>query len=51
MYIELDDLDYFDNELVNAVIANSRRYSIMVGDIVQELLPNYKDHEVVVFNS
>lgn len=46
LYIELDDLDLFDNLLADAVADNTRRYSIMIGDIVQELLPNYKDHEV-----
>lgn len=46
LYIELDDLDHFDNLLADAVSANCRRYSSMIGDIVQELLPNYKDHEV-----
>lgn len=45
LYIELDDLDHFDNELADAITANSRRYSTMIGDIVQDLLPSYKDHE------
>lgn len=46
LHIELDDLDHFDNLLADAVSANSRRYSSMIADIVQDLLPNYKDHEV-----
>lgn len=46
LHIELDDLDHFDNSLADAVSANSRRYSSMIADIVQDLLPNYKDHEV-----
>jgi len=46
LFIELDDLDHFDNSLADAVSANSRRYSSMIADIVQDLLPNYKDHEV-----
>lgn len=46
LYVELDDLDHFDNMLADAVAANTRRYTSMVGDIVQDLLPNYKDHEV-----
>lgn len=46
LFVELDDLDHFDSSLADAVSANSRRYSTMIADIVQELLPNYKDHEV-----
>lgn len=46
LYIELDDLSHFDNLLADAVSTNTRRYSNMIADIVQELLPNYKDHEV-----
>lgn len=46
LFIELDDLDHFDNSLADAVSANTRRYSTMISDIVQDLLPNYKDHEV-----
>lgn len=46
LFIELDDLDHFDNLLADAVSANCRRYSSMIADIVQDLLPNYKDHEV-----
>lgn len=47
LFIELDDLDHFDNGLADAVSANCRRYTSMVADIVQDLLPNYKDHEVI----
>lgn len=46
LFIELDDLDHFDNGLADAVSANCRRYTSMIADIVQDLLPNYKDHEV-----
>jgi len=46
LHIELDDLDHFDNSLADALSANCRRYSSMIADIVQDLLPSYKDHEV-----
>lgn len=49
LYLELDDLDHFDNSLSDAVSANSRRYANMIADVVQELLPTYKDHEVRPF--
>lgn len=46
LHIELDDLDHFDNSLADAVSANARRYASMIADVVQDLLPSYKDHEV-----
>lgn len=46
LHIELDDLDHFDNSLADAVSANARRYTSMIADVVQDLLPSYKDHEV-----
>lgn len=47
MYVELDDVRTFDDELAQAALNNTRRYSNMVSDIVFDLLPTYKEHEVV----
>ncbi|KAI4466471.1 dna replication licensing factor mcm family member [Holotrichia oblita] len=47
MYVELDDLHDYDPELADVVVNNSRRYVNMLSDIVQELLPTFKEHDVV----
>lgn len=44
--IELDDLEEFDPDLVEAVLNNTKRYVNMVSDIVYSLLPNYKHKDV-----
>lgn len=46
MYIELDDLNQFDDELTTAVLSNTRRYENLISDLVYEILPNYKQKEV-----
>ncbi|XP_063223755.1 DNA replication licensing factor Mcm7 [Bacillus rossius redtenbacheri] len=45
--LELDDLSEFDAGLADAVVGNTRRYVALVSDIVHELLPTYRRHEVV----
>lgn len=45
--IDLDDLEDFDSDLAASVIENSRRYSQIVGDVVSELLPLFKEKEAV----
>ncbi|CAJ0931886.1 unnamed protein product [Ranitomeya imitator] len=47
LYIDLDDLAEEDPELVDAVCENTRRYTNLFADAVQELLPQYKEKEVV----
>lgn len=47
MNIELDDVHTFDEELAQAILNNARRYSNMVSDIVFDLLPTFKEHDVV----
>lgn len=47
MYIELDDLHDYDPELADVVVNNTRRYVNMLSDIVQELLPTFKEYDVV----
>ncbi|OWR43100.1 minichromosome maintenance complex component 7 [Danaus plexippus plexippus] len=45
--VELDDLHEANEELAEAVIKNTRRYTNMVSDVVYEMLPEYKQREVV----
>ncbi|KAJ8920651.1 hypothetical protein NQ315_004790 [Exocentrus adspersus] len=47
MYVELDDLNDFDEELASAVLANTRRYSNLISDIVYDLLPSFIQRDVV----
>ncbi|XP_067412660.1 DNA replication licensing factor MCM7 [Emydura macquarii macquarii] len=47
LYIDLDELAEEDSELVDAVCENAKRYSRLFADAVHELLPEYKEREVV----
>lgn len=47
MYIDLDDVAEDDPELVDSICENARRYTRLFADAVQELLPQYKEREVV----
>lgn len=47
MYIELDDLRDYNEDLAESVVQNTRRYLNILGEIVAELLPSYKEHDVV----
>ncbi|XP_073995384.1 minichromosome maintenance 7 [Rhodnius prolixus] len=47
LYIELDDIFEYDNSLVEPIINNARRFVNMVSDLVFDLLPDYRTHEVL----
>lgn len=47
MYIELDDVHDYDEGLAEAILNNTRRYNNMMSDVVFELLPTFKEHDVV----
>nr|CAD7446228.1 unnamed protein product [Timema bartmani] len=47
LVVELDDLSEFDSELTESVLINTRRYCNLVSDVVYELLPDFKQKEVV----
>ncbi|KAG5676416.1 hypothetical protein PVAND_006254 [Polypedilum vanderplanki] len=49
--IDLDDLADYDETLAQAIQQNTRRYAIMFSNVIQELLPNYKEREVVAKDS
>lgn len=46
MWIELDDVHDFDDELAIAILENARRYENLMSDLVYEILPNYKEREI-----
>lgn len=47
LWIDLDDIRDHDPELADAIVENSRRYVHLFSEIVQELLPEYREKEVV----
>ncbi|XP_028155509.1 DNA replication licensing factor Mcm7 [Diabrotica virgifera virgifera] len=47
MWIELDDVNDFDDDLARAIQANTRRYSTILGDIVFDLLPTFVQKDVI----
>ena len=44
--IDLDHVAEMDDELAEAITENNRRYTALFSDVVQDLLPEYKDKEV-----
>lgn len=49
--IELDDLHEFNESLVEAIMQNTRRYSNLFSEVILELLPQYKERNVVAKDS
>jgi len=46
--VDLDDVSSHDPDLYDAIVENTRRYVGLFADIVQELLPSYKQREVII---
>ena len=46
LVVDLDDVAEFDPELAEQIGENARRYTLLFGEVVQEMLPNYKEHDV-----
>ncbi|KAH3805105.1 DNA replication licensing factor mcm7-like [Dreissena polymorpha] len=47
LWIDLDDVHNHDPELEEAIRENTRRYMQLFADVIQELLPEYREREVV----
>ncbi|CAG9835322.1 unnamed protein product [Diabrotica balteata] len=47
MWVELDDVNDFDDDLARAIQSNTRRYSTILGDIVFDLLPTFVQKDVI----
>ncbi|XP_006859686.1 PREDICTED: DNA replication licensing factor MCM7 [Chrysochloris asiatica] len=47
LYVDLDDVAEDDPELVDSICENAKRYARLFADAVHELLPQYKEREVV----
>ncbi|KAH9369748.1 hypothetical protein HPB48_007715 [Haemaphysalis longicornis] len=45
--IDLDDVEDYDSGLAEAIMQNARRYCNIFADVVYEMLPDYKQKEVV----
>jgi len=46
IWIDLDDVYNQDPDLAEAIVENSRRYMNLFADVIQELLPEYREREV-----
>jgi len=46
LVVDLDDLADFDPEMAEQIVENARRYSLLFGEAIQEMLPDYKEKEV-----
>ena len=46
IYIDLDDVNTFDSELTELVKDNTLRYQSLFAEIIEALLPEYKEREV-----
>lgn len=49
--IDLDDVAVHDQDLADAIIENTRRYMNLFADVIQELLPEYREREVGHINA
>lgn len=45
--IDLDDVHDHDPDLAEAIIENTRRYIALFSEIIQEILPDYREREVI----
>ncbi|KAL4220076.1 Mcm2-7 hexameric complex component [Mactra antiquata] len=45
--IDLDDVYDHDPDLAEAIVENTRRYASIFAEVVQELLPDYREREVI----
>lgn len=43
----MDDVYDYNEELALAIVKNARRYVNMAGDVIAELLPTFKEHDVI----
>ena len=47
MTIDLDDVNEIDPDLAESIIENARRYTNLFADAVYDLLPDYREKEVI----
>lgn len=47
LVIDVDDIVDFDPDLADGIVDNTQRYTLIFGEAVQELLPEFKEREVV----
>ncbi|KAK8391499.1 hypothetical protein O3P69_017220 [Scylla paramamosain] len=45
--IDIDDVVEFDPDMAEAMVQNTRRYVLLFSEVVQEMLPDYKQRETV----
>lgn len=51
LFVDLDDVMEYKDSLAEAIIANTRRYITLFSDVVFELLPSFKERDVIAKDS
>uniref|UniRef100_A0A668T4D4 DNA replication licensing factor MCM7 n=1 Tax=Oreochromis aureus TaxID=47969 RepID=A0A668T4D4_OREAU len=51
LFVDLDDVAEEDPELVESICENAKRYTALFADAVHELLPEYKERDIVAKDS
>jgi len=51
IHIDLEDVAAHDEELAEAIRENTRRYNVLAADVIESLLPDYKEREVAAKDS
>lgn len=51
LFVDLDDVAEEDPELVESICENAKRYTALFADAVHELLPEYKERDIIAKDS
>lgn len=51
IYIEIDDVESYNSRLAESIVANTRRYTLLFSEVIYELLPQFKEREVIAKDS
>ncbi|XP_075236281.1 minichromosome maintenance 7 [Lycorma delicatula] len=51
IYIEIDDVESYNSRLAESIANNTKRYTLLFSEVIFELLPQYKEKEVVAKDS
>lgn len=47
LYIDLDDVHEYDDDLAKAILQNTKRYTNLFSDVVFDILPTFVEREIV----
>ncbi len=43
--VDLDHVQDYDPELADAIRGNTRRYTLLISDVIWDMLPEYREHD------